>query len=86
MGVGALKPSMKLLILMACCWLFAIGTFANIFRTGRTDILNKRGKEFFDHFPGLLIATATIMVCSTYLASNAIAQSVVHVLSRAGMI
>jgi hypothetical protein len=76
---------MKPWILIICCWLFAIGTFANIFCSGRTHLLNKRGREFFEHFPGLLIATATIMVCSTYVASAAVAQSVLYILSWSGV-
>jgi hypothetical protein len=74
-----------LLILIGACWLFALGTFANIFLTDQTHLLDKRGKEFFKHFPGLLIATGSILALTPYLASAVVAKGVLGALSYWGV-
>jgi hypothetical protein len=64
------------LILMLACWLFAIATFANIFLTGRTHLLDEKGANFFKHFPGLLIAIAMIMTLAPYVVAEVVVKSV----------
>ena len=71
------------LTLMFGCWLFAAATFANIFLSGQTHLLDKTGAEFFKHFPGLGNATAMIMVLSTNVAAALVAKSLIYVWSHA---
>ena len=66
------------LILLGACWLFGVATFANIFLTGRTHLLDKRGKGFFKHFPGLLIAAGSMMVLTSYVVAAVIGKLVIY--------
>jgi hypothetical protein len=68
------------LLMIAACWLFAVAVFANIFWTGRIDLLNKRGEDFFNHFPGLLMAISLAMVLTTYVVAAAVARPIVELL------
>ena len=55
------------IILIIACWLFGIATFLRIFLTGQSHLLNKKSEEFFKEFPGLALATASIMALTTLL-------------------
>jgi hypothetical protein len=66
------------IILMIACWLFAIATFAQIFLTGKWRILDKRaGDGLYKEYPGLMLATACIMVLSLNVVPIVIVRSVI---------
>jgi len=68
------------LVVMAAFWLFAIATFGNIFRTGRTHLLDNRSEDFFKHFPGLLVAIGLLMVLTTHVIAAAAAAPILALL------